>query len=642
MAFGPSAPSNFLSWRAILVGLLLIPINHFWVVQLELVRYSLVSYLVPYYTVIFILVVLASLNRLLVRSAAGCKLEATELALIYIMLAVSGGFPTHNMLQILVSSMGHAFWFATPENDWANTFWRFLPSWLTVADKEMLAGLYGGDSTLYEIDQLSGWLIPALAWIFFTLMLVTCMLSINTLVRKQWSDHERLTFPIIQLPMQIIDPTRAFFKSRLMWIGFAVAAGISLLNGLQVLFPFIPSLKVTRLWLKNTPYFTSFPWNHVLRLTVVAFYPFAIGIGFLMPLDLAFSVWFFFVWQKIITAIGLSFGLTSAFPYLKAQMLGAYLGLGGLVLWAGKSHLMAIVRHLFVATSLADTSEPMPYRLAFCLAITSFLGLVVFSTLAGMSPWVAVLFFSSYFIFSLTVTRIHTELGYPVHDMEHTSPQHLIQTTIGSANLAPSTLTVLAIYRWFNRTYASNPMPHHLDGFQIGQIVNFRLRHLSKLILVTTVVGLVSGFWVLLHTYYNLGGDSGKMGGWASGFGRETFSYLQGWFYYPSVPDRTGILAIPIGLLTVVGLALLRSRFLWWPFHPLGYPIVISFGGRMLWVCLLISSTVKWLVLRNSGWQTYRKLVPFFLGLTLGDFMVGSLWTLLGLGLKMKTYDFWP
>ena len=62
----------------------------------------------------------------------------------------------------------------------------------------------------------------------------------------------------------------------------------------------------------------------------------------------------------------------------------------------------------------------------------------------------------------------------------------------------------------------------------------------------------------------------------------------------------------------------------------------------MLWVCLLISSTVKWLVLRNSGWQTYRKLVPFFLGLTLGDFMVGSLWTLLGLGLKMKTYDFWP
>jgi len=46
--------------------------------------------------------------------------------------------------------------------------------------------------------------------------------------------------------------------------------------------------------------------------------------------------------------------------------------------------------------------------------------------------------------------------------------------------------------------------------------------------------------------------------------------------------------------------------------------------------------------LRNSGWQTYRKLVPFFLGLTLGDFMVGSLWTLLGLGLKMETYDFWP
>ena len=63
-------------------------------------------------------------------------------------------------------------------------------------------------------------------------------------------------------------------------------------------------------------------------------------------------------------------------------MLGAYLGLGCLALWAGKKHLTAIVRNLLSSTELADTNEPMPYRLAFCLAIASFIGLIVFSTLA--------------------------------------------------------------------------------------------------------------------------------------------------------------------------------------------------------------------------------------------------------------------
>ena len=62
----------------------------------------------------------------------------------------------------------------------------------------------------------------------------------------------------------------------------------------------------------------------------------------------------------------------------------------------------------------------------------------------------------------------------------------------------------------------------------------------------------------------------------------------------------------------------------------------------MLWVCLLISSTVKFLVFRTGGWQAYRKMVPFFLGLTLGDFTMGSIWSLVGMALGIKTYDFWP
>ena len=631
-----------ITFRSILIGVVLIPLNYLWIVQLELVRYSLVTYLVPYYTVIFIITVLILCNGSLGKFSPRLRLTYPELAVIYIILSVTTGFCSHNMMQILVSSMGHAFWFATPENDWANIFWRYIPRWLTVDDKAVLRDFYAGDSTLYAMGHINGWLVPALAWTGFATALVIAVLCINVLIRKQWSDRERLTYPIIQLPMAMMNPKSRFFSNRLMWFGFAVAAGISLLNGLHELYPAVPHLRVTRLWLRDTGYFTSEPWNHIMRLAVIAFYPFAIGIGFVIPLDLAFSVWFFYIFQKIVAGVGLSLGLRHDFPYLNDQMLGAYIGLGCIAIWLGRAHFKRIVGHLISPKRMDDANEPIPYRLAFPLMIFAFIGLGVFSVMAGMTVWVALLFFVVYFIFSMTVTRIHAELGYPVHDMEHTSPQHLLLTSVGTSNLGPSTLTVMAIYRWFNRTYASHPMPHHLDGFQIGKALNIRWRQLTVIILGVTVIGLLGSFWTLMHTYYRLGGESGRMGWPAQGFGRETFTYLQRWMYYPSGPNHAGILAMPVGFLMVIFLAVMRSRFFWWPFHPLGYPIVISFGGRMLWVCLLISSTVKFLVFRTGGWQAYRKMVPFFLGLTLGDFTMGSIWSLVGMALGIKTYDFWP
>ena len=44
----------------------------------------------------------------------------------------------------------------------------------------------------------------------------------------------------------------------------------------------------------------------------------------------------------------------------------------------------------------------------------------------------------------------------------------------------------------------------------------------------------------------------------------------------------------------------------------------------------------------SSGLSGYRRAEPFFLGLILGEFVVGAAWTLVGIGLHKPTYDFWP
>ena len=55
---------------------------------------------------------------------------------------------------------------------------------------------------------------------------------------------------------------------------------------------------------------------------------------------------------------------------------------------------------------------------------------------------------------------------------------------------------------------------------------------------------------------------------------------------------------------------------------------------------LFIAWGLKGLTLRYGGLPTYRRFVPFFLGLILGDCVMGSLWALIGLALNTRTYNF--
>ena len=68
------------------------------------------------------------------------------------------------------------------------------------------------------------------------------MLMINVLVRRQWVETEKLTYPIIQLPLRMIDDPGGLFRNKLLWAGFAIAGGLDLLNELHHIYPAIPAI----------------------------------------------------------------------------------------------------------------------------------------------------------------------------------------------------------------------------------------------------------------------------------------------------------------------------------------------------------------------------------------------------------------
>jgi hypothetical protein len=84
----------------------------------------------------------------------------------------------------------------------------------------------------------------------------------------------------------------------------------------------------------------------------------------------------------------------------------------------------------------------------------------------------------------------------------------------------------------------------------------------------------------------------------------------------------------------------LRRRFLGVPFHPVGYAIAGSWTMSWLWFSVFVSWAAKGLILRHGGLRRFRAAMPFFLGLMLGDYLVGSAMTLLGIALGRSVPGF--
>ena len=64
----------------------------------------------------------------------------------------------HSMLQILVPSIAAPVGLATPENEWQDLFWRYMPSWLIVTDQRALEGFVVGfreTASLYTPGHLN-------------------------------------------------------------------------------------------------------------------------------------------------------------------------------------------------------------------------------------------------------------------------------------------------------------------------------------------------------------------------------------------------------------------------------------------------------------------------------------------------------
>ena len=74
------------------------------------------------------------------------QLTQAEMLTIYLMVTLACVVCGHDLLQATMCVLGHATWFATPENEWQSLFFRYIPDWIAVMNRGALTGYYEGTS----------------------------------------------------------------------------------------------------------------------------------------------------------------------------------------------------------------------------------------------------------------------------------------------------------------------------------------------------------------------------------------------------------------------------------------------------------------------------------------------------------------
>jgi len=623
--------------RAVLLGLVLIVPQAYFSLHGFTWGQSHPASVSLYFNVVVTIFLLVLLNGLLRRFLPRLALGHGELVVIYGMLTVVTALLGHDQLHNMVPVVAHPLWHSTPENGWETLFVQDMPNWLTVKDPQALRAYFDGREPFLTSPWFRPWITPALAWSGFMLLMTWVFLCLNTLVRRQWTEEFKLSFPIVQLPLELTRPGSSLMGRSLFWMGFGLAFIIDVINGLHVLYPTIPSIlgQYSGQYDLGTQLKTM-PWR-AIGWTPLAVFPFAIGLAFFIPLDLAFSMWFFYIFWKFVRIFSAGVGIQQLprAPWVDEQNFAGYLVLAVASLWGTRKHVLSAVRSALGGLKLDDGGEPLPYRIALWGAIVGVACLIVFCMQAGMSFAGISIWLAFYLLISLGIARIRAELGSPVHDLHFMGPEVGLLEIAGAQLWGKKNLIMYSFFFAFTRANRSHPMPTQIEAMKLASETGVNQRSMSAALMVAAGFGLVLGWYVMLDAYFRYGGQPSYPGNGA-------WTRLQSWLEAPAGTNWYAVCAMAIGAVLTCILQAVRSRYAWFPFHPAGFAVSGTWSMALFAPSILVSWLAKSIILRYGGMSSFRPASFFFMGLTMGEFVVGAFWGTYGIITHQRMYNFLP
>ncbi len=634
----PRHPLIGVTARTLIIAILLTYIASFWINQTEVItHFCQVTEAVPPIPAVAMLLLLVLLNPLVRRIARRFSLERREIIMIYVFLTVATTVTGCGIGRFFMNTLPVLFYFDTPENNFAS-LQGHIPSWMVPQDREVVRKLYEASET--GAVPWGAWALPLIMWGIFFLAVWICMMTISTLFRRQWSEKEKLTYPLLYLPMECTEGVDGsalvvgFLRNKIMWIGFGLAFFFNLTN---IINAYNPAFTALGKFYDLGGLFTEHPLS-ALRPMSIHYRPELIGFGYLVPTEIAFSVWVFYLAMKIENLVfTMAGGQMAGYPFWQERGLGAYVALCILLIYIGRHHIADVLRKAFTGDkTIDDSDEPMSYRVTVFGGILSFIVIVVWMKAAGMALWLAVTYMMLVFMLAVVYARIRAEVGVPLIWMyPYYQSFKGIRYFLGSEPFRHhnswGSATIFATFVFMSRGYYSAMMGYQVEGYRLARGTGIKQTGMNWVLIVALIAGFTISMTGLLRAYYEYGaGGLGRMSGWGSGIAIQEYTQVADFTKGALKPDVPRIIATTGGFGVAIGLMLLRMAFLRFPLHPLAFCMICSYG-ELVWGAFAIVWIIKSVVFKLGGMRAYRQLIPGFVGLALGHyFTAGILYGLIG------------
>ncbi len=572
-----------------------------------------------------------------------------ELLVVYSILLVGSPLVSKGLLVWL---LGHnvAYYYSARLNPlWETTFLQHVPTWFAPSEPAAVAAFFEGGAQV----PWAQWSGPLAAWLSFELCLFSATFCLMVLLQRQWIRNERLTFPIAQIPLEMVKEPQAGGRVRgarltaapLFWLGVVVSMLLSFMNRLSEFVPAVPAIPLGPATLVELP--REGPLAGIGAIWFLL-WPWMIAIAYLIPKELSFSVWFFHLVRLGLTVIAIAAGATAqpteswfstSFPAPYYQGAGAVFALLVWVLWTARHHLRrAVETALGRSPAGADAREPLPYRWSLIGLVFSSALMVYFFVLAECRVIFGLILVTMVVGYYVMWARLRAETGlgfleFPINI------QDLMVVPLGSAAFRPREIVSLISARWTYQPGGSlgwDTLPANvLETFKVADSAQISPRRLTPAIVAGFLLSLGVGVFVVLegmHRYGFMGcaiANVQWIGPQTLLDGNRIFALLADPQF--AKPDPNGALAFLGGGAFAILLGAMRLRFWWWPLHPVGYIAANTWSMHWYYMPFLVGWLAKSLVVRYGGLRPYRRTIPLAIGLVVGDLLNAATWSIVAL-----------
>ena len=567
------------------------------------------------------------LNAFLERRGIG--FSPTELLAIccigFVASTMQGEWLTVWFLQMLTMPA----YYASPENRFDELLLPHMPSWTTITNRDAVRGFYEGQvpGTAFPWGE---WFSVLFWWGMLIAGILTIHLCLSVLLRKQWMEYERLSFPVATALLELTGVSgttgtlRTLVGNRLFQWGFGLTFAIiawNVFTWFSVNLPMFPFLagRYGRHVISVAPGFPSIVTTFVL-LTFC--------LGYFTKLEVLFSLWFFHVVQICVVGLFNRFGLDLGAndPWSSSHPAIGWMTFGGMIVFVGwgfyiaRSHFRDIFRKAVLRDeSIDDSEEIMSYRTAVGLLLACCGFVFLWLLRAGMGPGAG--------------SRLVLCHARPF--CRHVP--HCCGKRSRLSSRAPHRAGVYMARLWGRKYGGCGRL--HFDPYDEPRRGWENLRHHAngphsalehghgkaqrKAVAPTVLIGCLLGIaavvgFVVYQGYYGIGSANfgrttfkgiGSLNG--AGFSRLAVSRLQSDALFTDWPR---FLFLGIGGIFTAVLYYLRYRFPGFPIHPIGFTICGMVEMQDNSFSLFLIWGVKTVIMKLGGLERYRHYAPFFFG----------------------------